>query len=237
MALAWGRFAEEVARRKPVFWVRDDDAVALTPALAQLLSLSRKFHVPVALAVIPDLAEPDLFERLGDAAVLQHGCDHRNRAAPGEKKTEFPAREGIPDALDRLRLAHERLVSMGGGKVLPVVAPPWNRMRRELAAALPGIGIHGFSGYGKEESIPGVVQINTHVDIVAWKDGKRFIGDEEAARLAMTYVLNEQPVGWLTHHAVHDSDAWRFLERLFALRGPRWARAAELFSYTRPAHG
>lgn len=237
MALGWSGFAEEVARRRPVFWVRDDDAVAFTPALGTLLSLTQKNNVPLALAVIPDLAEPDLFRRIGDAAVLQHGCDHRNRAAPGEKKTEFPAHEGIPEALDRLRLAHERLVSMGGSKVLPVVAPPWNRMRRELAAALPRIGIQGLSSYGKEEAIPGVRQVNTHVDIVAWRDAKRFVGDEEAARLAMTYVLDDQPVGWLTHHAVHDADAWRFLERLFALRGPRWARAAELFSYTRPAHG
>lgn len=235
MALAWSRFAEEVARRKPVFWLRDDDAVALTPALQRLLSI--KERIPLALAVIPDLAEPDLFARIGDAAVLQHGCDHRNRAAPGEKKTEFPAHEGIAEALDRLRAAHERLVSLGGSKVLPVVAPPWNRMRRELAAALPRIGIQGLSSYGKEEAIPGVRQINTHVDIVAWRDGKRFVGDDEAVRLAMTYVLNDQPVGWLTHHAVHDSDAWRFLERLFALPGPRWTEAAELFSYTRPAHG
>jgi peptidoglycan/xylan/chitin deacetylase (PgdA/CDA1 family) len=238
MALAWSRFAEEVARRKPLFWVRDDDAVALTPALRRLLSLAKESNVPLALAVIPDLAEPDLFTRMGEGvSVLQHGCDHRNRAAPGEKKTEFPAQEGIPQALDRLRLAHQRLVSMGGSKVLPVVAPPWNRMRRELAAALPRIGIEGLSGYGKEEAIPGVRQINTHVDIVAWRDGKRFVGDDEAVRLAMTYVLNDQPVGWLTHHAVHDADAWSFLARLFALRGPRWARAAELFSYTRPAHG
>lgn len=238
MALAWSRFAEEVARRKPLFWLRDDDAVALTPALGRLLSLAQKHDVPLALAVIPDLAEPDLLAGIGEGvSVLQHGCDHRNRAAPGEKKTEFPADEGIAEALDRLRLAHRRLVSLGESKVLPVVAPPWNRMRRELAAALPGIGIQGLSGYGKEETIPGVRQINTRVDIVAWRDGKRFIGDDEALRLAMTYVLNDQPLGWLTHHAVHDADAWRFLERLFALRGPRWARATELFSYTRPAHG
>jgi len=238
MALAWSRFAEEVARRKPVFWVRDDDAVALTPALGRLLSLVQENSVPLALAVIPDLAEPDLFARIGEGvSVLQHGCDHRNRAAPGEKKTEFPAHEGIAEALDRLRLAHQRLLSLGGSKVLPVVAPPWNRMRRELAAALPGIGIQGLSGYGREEAIRGIRQVNTHVDIVAWKDGKRFIGDEEAARLAMTHVLGDQPLGWLTHHAVHDAAAWTFLERLFTLRGPRWARAAELFSYTRPAHG
>ncbi|HXU41548.1 MAG TPA: hypothetical protein VN675_04430 [Burkholderiales bacterium] len=228
---------EEVARRKPVFWLRDDDAVALTPALGQLLSLSQKFRVPLALAVIPDLAEPDLFARIGDAAVLQHGCDHRNRAAAGEKKTEFPAYEPTEAALERLKSSRERLAALAGKKALPVIAPPWNRMRPELAAALPRIGVEGFSSYGDGESIPGVTQVNTHVDIVAWKDGKRFVGDEAAAHLAMTYVLKDQPVGWLTHHAVHDADAWRFLERLFALRGPRWARASELFSYTRPAHG
>ena len=231
MALDWRGFAEEVERREPVFWLRDDDAVAVTPALERLLS----FGVPVALAVIPELAEPGLLEK--DVTFLQHGCDHRNRAAPGEKKTEFPASERDEKALERLRLAHERLVSMGGDKVLPVVAPPWNRMRRELAAQLPSIGIVGYSSYGEEAVIPGVKQVNTHVDIVAWRDGKRFIGDEEAVRLAMTYVLKGQPVGWLTHHAVHDAAAWDFLERLFALRGPRWAGAAELFSYNRPAHG
>lgn len=229
MALGWDRFAEEVARRKPVFWLRDDDAVTVTPALERLLS----FGVPVALAVIPDLAEPSLFKK--DVAFLQHGCDHRNRAAAGEKKTEFPARESIADALERLRASHERLVSIGGERVLPVVAPPWNRMRRELAAELPRIGIRGLSGYGPEESIPGVRQINTQVDIVAWHEGRRFIGEEAAMRLAMS--RNDKPVGWLTHHAVHDESAWTFLERLFALRGPRWVSAAELFSYTRPAHG
>ena len=231
MALGFGEFAAEVARRKPVFWVRDDDAVTVTPALQRLLA----FGVPVALAVIPDLAEPGLFEK--NVAFLQHGCDHRNRAAPGEKKTEFPASETIRDALDRLRASHEQLLSLGKDRVLPVVAPPWNRMRRELAAELPRIGIRGLSSYGEEEAIPRLEVVNTHVDIVAWHDGKRFIGEEAALGLAMTFITKGRPVGWLTHHAVHDDAAWRFLERLFALPGPRWARAAELFSYNRPAHG
>lgn len=228
MALAWERFAEKVARSKPVFWLRDDDAVAVTPALRRLLS----FGVPVALAVIPDLAEPALFDR--DFVVLQHGCDHRNRAAPGEKKTEFAASERIEDALERIRRSHERLVELAGERALPVMAPPWNRMRRELAAELPRIGIRGFSSY-RGEAVPGLVQHDTHVDIVAWREGKRFIGEEEALRLAATH--EDKPVGWLTHHAVHDDAAWAFLERLFALPGPRWVSAAELFSYTRPAHG
>jgi len=227
MALSWKRFSEEVERRKPVFWLRDDDAVALTPALRTLLSAAGKR--PLALAVIPDLAEPELFKTQG-VTFLQHGCDHRNRAAPGEKKTEFPAQEPIVEALDRLRVSNERLQKLAGSRALPVVAPPWNRMRRELAAELPRIGIRGFSGYGPDESIAGLRVANAHVDIVAWRDGKRFIGEEEAARLAMTYVTQDKPVGWLTHHAVHDAAAWRFLERLFSMRGPRWAAAAELFS-------
>lgn len=235
MALAWDRFAEEVARRKPVFWLRDDDAASSTPALQQLLLLTKNYRIPLALAVIPNLAEPSLFDE--DVAVLQHGCDHRNRAAAGEKKTEFPAAEPIAEALGRVRLAHQRLVSMGGSKVLPVFAPPWNRMRGELAAELPGIGIRGFSAYGNEMPLPGVRQVNTHVDIVAWREGKRFVGEEEAVRLALTRIASDKPIGWLTHHAVHDDAAWHFLERLFSLRGPRWAGAAELFSYTRPAHG
>jgi len=223
MALAWERFAGEVARRKPVFWLRDDDAVAVTPALKRLLS----FRVPVALAVIPDLAEPGLLQARG-VTFLQHGCDHRNRAAPGEKKTEFPASERIEDALERLRASRERLVRLAGEKALPVLAPPWNRMRRELAAALPRIGIRGFSAYGPEETIPGVRQVNTHVDIVAWRDGKRFIGEAEAMRLAAG--RGEGPVGWLTHHAVHDEAAWKFLERLFAVRDARWLSVKEAFS-------
>jgi hypothetical protein len=237
-AIAWGELADELARRKPVFWLRDDDAVAATPALERLLLLTSKNRVPLALAVVPDRAESGLFETLrGEISVLQHGCDHRNRAGPGEKKTEFPAREALQAALDRLRRAHERLVSMGGSRVLPVVAPPWNRLRRELAAALPRIGIKGLSGYGDQAPLPDLVQCNTHVDVVAWRDGKRFIGETEAARLALTYARKGGPVGWLTHHAVHDAATWRFLERLFALPGPRWTSAVELFSYTRPAHG
>lgn len=223
MALGWERFAEEVARRRPVFWLRDDDAVTATPALRKLLS----FGIPVALAVIPDLAEPGLFNK--DFWVLQHGCDHRNRAAPGEKKTEFPAGERIEDALERLQVSRQRLVQLAGERALPVLAPPWNRMRRELAAELPRIGIRGFSGY-RGEAMSNLQQHDTHVDIVAWKAGKRFIGEDEAARLAMTYVSTGEPIGWLTHHAVHDAAAWTFLERLFALPGPRWVSAAELFS-------
>ena len=123
---------------------------------------------------------------------------------------------------------------------MPVLAPPWNRVRKDLLAKLPAIGIRGVSMYGPRAAVepaPGLRQVNTHVDIVAWREGRRFIGEDEAIGLAMKSLAAEEPLGWLTHHAVHDSAAWDFLKKLFDLEGPRWLSAAEVFSYTAAAHG
>src|SRR5579862_10004652 len=71
-------------------WWRDDDAVAPTPQLDELLRLSDE--VPIALAVIPALARPELanaFDGRPHVAVLQHGWQHANRAGHG-KKSEYP---------------------------------------------------------------------------------------------------------------------------------------------------
>ena len=239
----WERFADQLARRhgegKTIqFWWRDDDAAQPTPALERLLRISKSRRVPVALAVVPDLAVPELFDLIHEkTAVLQHGTDHRNRAGPGEKKTEFPAREPDAAALARLSAARERLRWLAGERALPVLVPSWNRIRGSLAGQLPGIGIVGLSAYGESTTSHGVKQVNTHVDIVAWREGRRFIGDGEALAAAARRLAGGEPIGWLTHHAVHDAAAWDFLERLLGLEGVRWTSAQELFSYTAPAHG
>jgi hypothetical protein len=238
---AWRRFEDELARREPVFWWRDDDAAKPSAALERLLALSATSGVPLALAVIPLKAELSLFKILDSKiSVLQHGCDHVNRAAPGDKKSEFPQTEDKTTALERLALGRARFRELAGPRALPVFVPPWNRFRQDLLGQLSAIGLRGLSGYGARraaEAAPAVRQVNTHVDIVDWHQGRRFIGEECAFELVMKYFPGDEPVGWLTHHAVHDAAAWEFLARLFTLRGPRWASAEELFSYTRPAHG
>ena len=236
--MSWAALAEAIRRRGgATFWWRDDDAACRTPALERLLGHSEAFGIPLALAVVPRLAEPRLFEALGETVcVLQHGTDHRNRAAPGEKKTEFPAAEDDAAALGRLAGALERLRAMAGERFLPVLVPPWNRIRPRLLEQLPRIGVRGASGYGARQRAA-LPQVNTHVDIVAWREGRRFIGEEAAIAAALRALERNEPLGWLTHHAVHDADAWAFVERLLALEGVRWASAAELFSYTAPAHG
>jgi hypothetical protein len=244
--VTWSEFEDELARRRDAgetveFWWRDDDAAAVSSSVKKLIQLSKASGVPLSLAVVPQSAEPKLFELLHErVTVLQHGTDHRNRAAAGEKKTEYPLTEPAEDALGRILQGNTRMKTLAGHSFVPVLAPPWNRMRKDLLGKLPAIGIRGVSGYGARasaEPAPGLRQVNTHVDIVAWRQGKRFIGEAQALDLAKKHLGGAEPLGWLTHHAVHDDAAWNFLERLFALEGVRWLSAAQAFSYTPPANG
>ena len=218
----WREFEAYCAKHRPRFWWRDDDAGAVTPQLDRLLSLSKESSVPLALAVVPDSAEPALFELLHErVTVIQHGTDHRNRAAPGEKKTEYPASEPNENALARIAQGQERLRALAGKRFFPVLAPPWNRLRQDLADELPAIGVRGVSGY--RASGAG----HTQVDVVAWRRGRRFMGEEQAFEAAMS---GTEPVGWLTHHAVHDEATWEFLARLLRLNTVRWLSVQEVFS-------
>jgi len=244
--MSWSEFEDALARRRDAgrpaqFWWRDDDAGEVLPEIKKLLQLSKSAAVPVALAVVPEAAESELFRLLHDrVTVLQHGTDHRNRAGAGEKKTEYPVDEPIEAALARVSDGFGRLRTFAGKRFFPVLAPPWNRVRKDLLKKLPAIGIRGLSGYGARASVepaPGLRQVNTHVDIVAWRAGKGFIGEAAALAAARRFLDAEEPVGWLTHHAVHDAQAWKFLERLFTLRDIRWLSATEAFSYTAAAHG
>lgn len=251
MSPAWRVLAAEIGRWRDAgrivdFWWRDDDATNLTPALARMLALAAETEIPLALAVIPEGADPALFSVLGSGIdVLQHGVDHRNRAAQGEKKTEFPAKEPGEAALARLAEGKRRLAALAGNRSLDVLAPPWNRLASQVLPRLAAGGFRGLSCYGSRSAaqpVPGLAQVNTHVDLIAWKSGRGFIGEEMALSLATRHLEArrrgtadpDEPTGWLTHHACHDEAAWSFLARLFeALRAQkdvRWRRARDLFA-------
>lgn len=245
--MSWAALDEELGRwrdagRAADFWWRDDDATARTPALERLLALSSGREVPLALAVIPLAAAPELFSGL-EANVLMHGTDHRNRAAAGEKKTEFAAAEADARALERLAKAKAQLAQLAGARFVPVLAPPWNRFKRALVARLPGCGLHGLSAYGTRETAqaaPGVTQVNTHVDVIDWRGTRGFVGEEAALRAVLVHLAarragradHAEPTGVLTHHAMHDDTTWAFLERLFERtrrHGAAWREARTLF--------
>jgi len=247
---AWGLLHDELGRwrdagRRVAFWWRDDDAARPDPALARLLALSAKSSVPLALAVVPLGADPALVGAFGKTVtVIQHGSDHRNRAAAGEKKTEFPESESPPEAIARLASARSQLAAWAGDCFMPVLAPPWNRLPAALAAGIAAAGLRGLSRYGVRraaEAAPGILQVNAHVDLVAWRAGRGFAGEEAVLGAAVRHLAAKrtgradagEATGWLTHHAVHDAAAWDFLERLFetarAAPGLRWRSLRELF--------
>lgn len=248
---AWRRFGSEIGRwrdagRVVEFWWRDDDAARPVPAIERLLALAAEWQVPLALAVIPARADPSLFPLLGPGVdVLQHGADHLNRAATGEKKTEFPASESNEAALGRLVAGSHRLADLAGTRSLGVLTPPWNRLPASLLPRLAScrfFGLSRFGARGAAQAATGLTEINTHIDLIAWRSGRGFVGEEAALMQAIRHLEArregtadpEEPTGWLTHHACHDEVAWAFLARLFeilrAQDGVRWARARDLFS-------
>ncbi len=250
MNTEWQVLFDEIARWKDAgrtveFWWRDDDAARPGPALSRLIALAQRSATPLALAAIPMQAEKEIFDNAGPlVSILQHGTDHANRAAAGEKKTEFAASEPPAAAIVRLAAARRQLEMKAGKNFLPVLAPPWNRLPDRLASQLAAAGLRGLSQYGprtRVEAAPGLRQVNTHVDIIAWRSGRAFVGADQALRAATKHLAAKrtaaadpgEATGWLTHHAVHDEAAWAFLERLFEstrdLPALAWRRAEELF--------
>ena len=250
MTAPWQSFADELSRwrdceRVVDFWWRDDDATRPSAALTRLTALSVQAQVPLGLAVIPDGADPEIFADLGaGVAVLQHGVDHRNRAAAGEKSTEFPATESRDSVLQRIATGRSRLQGLAGARLLPVLVPPWNRFPTSLVADLAGLGFRGYSTFEPRTSaypVEGLRQVNTHVDLIAWRSGRGFVGEERALALAIEHLAARrtaavdaaEPTGWLTHHADHDEALWSFLACLFEETrdrpGVRWRSPADVF--------
>lgn len=232
----WDLLAREwdlwrAAGRTPTLWWRDDDAVAATPALEEL---QRVALAPLALAVIPAAPDRplqdslrDLMSRWPQAFVLQHGIAHRSHAEAGAKNSEFPATRPIAEMTTGLVAGLTRLQNMFGAQFLPVLTPPWNRLAPVWAAHLPAMGFRGLTRFSEPpfkapELVPGLLEINTQVDVIDWRGSRCFIGQDAALGRLVGHLAARRaglttagtPTGLLTHHLVHDTATWRFLENL-----------------------
>src|SRR6185437_352379 len=230
-------------------WWRDDDAVAPTPELTALLQVAGT--APVALAVIPAEASRELPSFLDNApqlAVLQHGWRHTNHAAAhaaGAKKSEFPAGRAEAAVVEELAAGRARLERLFGQRALPVLVPPWNRFAAEFVPLLTKTGIRGLSSMASRRAAalpPDIVSMDVHLDLVAWKDDRRFIGTAAALTSLIGHLqarrlgqaVRGAVTGVLTHHLVMDRAGTGFLDRLAATverhSAARWANAAELLA-------
>lgn len=230
-------------RQAPIWW-RDDDAVAPSAALDRLFGLAAGAGAPLALAVIPAQAGPALEEALAAAArvrVLVHGLSHTNHEPPERKKCEFgPARPlSVLEADASAALQTLRALIP---KTLPVFVPPWNRIRAELKPRLSALGFRGLSTAGacRVPAQAGLRIANTHLDPIAWKDGRGLADatmlDARAAahlRALREGALEPEPLGLLTHHLVQSEAVWAFVGAFAGLiaahPGAQWADPEALF--------
>lgn len=245
-AADWAALAAELdawaaAGRTATLWWRDDDATAPGPALDRLLDLSSRHAAPVALAVIPARAVPDLAAAVRGAAVLQHGWSHANHARPGEKKCELGGHRPLSAVTTELAEGRQRLAELFGAGPLPVLVPPWNRIAAEVAAALPDLGFRALSTHRDHDAaVPGLVQANTHLDPVDWRGGCGFLGTGAALAGAVDHFrarrsgdAPDRPTGLLTHHLAMDGETWAFIDRFLAATAghpaARWLDAGTVF--------
>jgi hypothetical protein len=94
--------------------------------------------------------------------------------------------------------------------------------------------------------VPGLVQVNTHVDPIAWRGGGGALSvDAISARLVAAIMARvdgtadaTEPIGLLTHHLVHDEAIWHtvesLLERLSRTGRLGYVSAGEAFSPPEP---
>jgi hypothetical protein len=250
---AWQPLASELDRwsalgRTATLWCRDDDACRDSPALRRLLECARSREVPVAIAAIPALCEPSLaaaIARYDVATVIQHGYAHRNHAPAGERSCELGSHRPLAACIDELGTGRETLEAAFGARFLPALVPPWNRIATDVVTALPRAGLSALSTFAPRPhatAAPGVGQCNTHVDVIAWRHGRTFVGAARAVSLLVEHlsarrlgaVDADEPTGLLTHHLELSDEAWQFVDELFARMrahaAARWLRAGDVFA-------
>jgi peptidoglycan/xylan/chitin deacetylase (PgdA/CDA1 family) len=228
---------------RAVFWLRDDDAVAVTPALLRLETLARQFEIDVGLAVIPAQLGLELTSQLTSGTspfqVMCHGWVHANHGKVGAP-AEFGPERSLARMSADLEQARAVLVRTFG-QVAPYFVPPFGQITAPLSAALPQLGFGGLSNQNSRllarfarlaadtprlprnpmprEAWP--ARLDAHVDPIDWRRGTA--RDETAILSPLVgelrlrrkgYKATGAPIGLLGHHLVHDEAIWSVLARL-----------------------
>jgi len=246
---AWGALERELDQwrhdKKPAtLWWRDDDAQHHTISLQRLIDLSTTTLTPLVLATIPegvDACLPQYCKHAASITIVQHGWCHHNHAVPPQKKCEFGDQRNLEDVKDELRAGAGKLKTLFGDMFVPVLVPPWNRIGAKVAEHLKNFGYVGLSTFGPAQTVSGLPQANTHVDLINWRGDRGFIGTEPALRQICRHLEQrrcgqippDQVTGILTHHLVHNEDVCHFLEDffLFTKQHPaaQWLTGVEVF--------
>ncbi|MEM8855007.1 MAG: hypothetical protein AAGD34_14990 [Pseudomonadota bacterium] len=216
------------------FWWRDDDACHPGPRLDALFAMANHHGAPLALAVIPDQVSDAVLARCerDGVAVLQHGLSHTNHQTTG-KAAELGNARPLDAVLADCAKGRERLAASPA--FLPVMVPPWNRMRADLATPLAKAGYSGVSLFAGPQHTGPLRRVDTHIDPIAWRTDRDCLNDAALADAMQSALALPNPgaLGLLTHHAVHTDRVWAFVDAFAGLiashPGAVWAGAGDLF--------
>ena len=238
----------EALGRRATLWLRDDDACADSPALRRLFAIATEHAVPVTLAAIAATADSTLVDAIGacdKATVVQHGYAHRTHAPAAARSAGLGAGRAVGVRLGELRRGRARLAQAFGERFMPILVPPWNRAGDALLPHLPGAGFAGLSRFGPRparDAAPGLAQVNAHVDPVAWRRARAFIGADAALERMTAHLAArrahacdaDEPTGLLTHHLAFGDAAFDFVDELLSHMRARcvavWLDAAQAFA-------
>ncbi len=241
--------AAESQRRTLEFWWRDDDLCRPTAASSRLFTFAEETGVALAIAVIPQLADPLLAAELAgtDHQVWQHGYAHKNHAGDvhaGARYSELGDERDASIVLTELAAGQRRLEQLFGERSAPVLVPPFGHIGHSVAARIDEAGyravsLHGSAGARVKVPIP---LLNTHVDVLDWTLPNRAMPTEllmqqltEAAVQATQSALARAiPIGVLTHHLDLPDESWTFMREIVCLinehNGARWIAPQDLIA-------
>ncbi|MDE0044827.1 MAG: hypothetical protein OXU19_03045 [bacterium] len=232
------------------FWWRDDDAGADAVKLKELLDLRQDLGVPLAMAVVPDWLTADVASLItgsGDIHVLQHGVAHADHSGGRGRRIELCA-GALPSGLRQALIRSRNVLRTSfPSSLIEVMVPPWNRIDEAVLSILAGSGFLGLSILGPRRGARehGLVVNNVHIDIIDWKVGRRFAGDEACLEASVRHledrrhgvVDSSEATGLMTHHLVHDTACHAFIDRFVhtVARHPAglWLSAGAVFGASR----
>ncbi len=230
------------------FWLRDDDAVEMTASLMRLHELGSRHNINIGLAVIPGKIRPNLLKALSESRKvfypMCHGWTHANYGPPGEPE-EFGSRRPFSALWSDAKLAYQTF-SRYFGENSVIFVPPYNRIAPALVRALPQIGFAAVSvwpGFLERAmshldshlpwipamAVPpnlAIPRLDVHIDVIDWK--RRTARDMPSVAADVVrqlrlrrrgFLPSDYPIGFLTHHLVHDEAVWRLCHDLLRLVG------------------
>ena len=225
MSEPWIAVEEQLDRARDAgrtlrFWLRDDDAVTVTPALERL----RDLCVDVRNA---GAAGRDSGRRRACPGILDRGqslvhalparlCSQQSRGRGRTAPASLAASARVGVVLEELRRGRARLQALFGARLSDILVPPWNRIDPALPPAPPGSGLRRrFRPSGRRRNRwTGYAHLNCDLDIIDWRNGRVGRSPEDVcgklAGLIEQSRDSARPIGILTHHLAHDAQAWTF---------------------------